>query len=126
MELRARPRLTTSVPLAPGEAIEAVIGAQTVSLWVVSAFSLIGHLLSGNRFRLLVVTTRRIIVVDTGRWGHEQSARVIAELPRATRLEGPSGSPTGVEHVLVVNGERLHVSHEYFGELRIADAMLAA
>jgi hypothetical protein len=107
--------------LEPGEMAEALFGAQTVSQYL---FVLTGGIIfySMNRYRMVVVTPQRILVLDTGKFGMRKARGIVAELPRATEL----GPASGVWHVITVNGERLHVHRRFFKEIRNADAAIPA
>jgi hypothetical protein len=105
--------------LEPGETVEAVFGAQTVSqyLWLLTGGIIF---LSMNRYRIITVTTQRILVLDAGKLGVRKAKGVVTELPRGTQL----GPASGVWHVIPVYGERLHVHRRFFKEIRTADAAL--
>jgi len=107
--------------LDPGETAEAVFGGQTVSQYL---FVLTGGVifLAMNRYRIVVVTTRRVLVLDAGKLTMGKARGIVAELPRATQL----GPASGVWHVIPVNGERLHVHRRFFKDVRTADAALPA
>jgi hypothetical protein len=107
--------------LEPGETVEAVFGAQTVSQYL---FILTGGLifLSMNRYRIGVVTPQRILILDAGKLGMRKARSVVTELPRATEL----GPASGIWHVIPANGERLHVNRRFFKDLQTADAAIPA
>jgi len=118
--LRDAMRNSSAQYLEPGETIEAVFGAQTVSqyLWLLTGGIIF---LSMNRYRIVTVTSQRILVLDAGKLGMRQGKGAVTELPRATQL----GPASGVWHVIPVNGERLHVHRRFFKEIRTADAALS-
>ena len=101
--------------LEPGETTEAVFGSQTVSQYM---FVLTGGLifLLMNRYRIVVVTRQRIVILDAGKLGWRKARGVVGELPRFTQL----GPPSGVWHVIPANGERLHVHRRFFQEIKVA------
>jgi hypothetical protein len=70
-----------------------------------------------NRYRCFAVTSRRILVLDTGRWSLKRAHGVVAELPRSTRL----GPASGVWHVIEVNGQKLRVHRRFFKDILVAD-----
>jgi len=119
MALREKMRDSSAQYLEPGETTEAVFGAQTVSQYL---FALTGGIIfySMNRYRMVVVTPRRILVLDTGKFGLGKARGIVAELPRATQL----GPASGVWHVIPVNGERLHVHRRFFKDIQSADAAI--
>lgn len=75
--------------LAPGEQIQAVIPAQTKSGWLGALGAIV--LLFANRYQPIVVTDRRILITDAGRWGMAKPRSVVAELPRSTAFGTPKG-----------------------------------
>jgi hypothetical protein len=107
--------------LEPGETAEAVFGAQTVSQYL---FALTGGLIffAMNHYRIVVVTPRRILVLDSGKLGMGRARGIVAEMPRATQL----GPAAGVWHVIPVNGEQLRVHRRFFKDIRNADAAIPA
>jgi hypothetical protein len=107
--------------LKPGERVQAVVGAQTASQWV-AALSGVFLLLGLNRYRIFVVTPRRILVLDAGRSSMKNARGVVAELPRSTRL----GPGTGLWHVIPVGSEKLRVQRRFFRDIEVADTESAA
>ncbi|MGZ4542560.1 MAG: hypothetical protein ACXVXI_05445 [Mycobacteriaceae bacterium] len=107
--------------LQPGEPIQAVIGAQTGTQYA-AAFGGVLFFLPLNRYRIIVVTPQRIVVLDAGKWSVKRARGVVAELPRATRLGGASG----IWHVIRVNGGKLRVHRRFFKDLQSADAAVAS
>ncbi|MEP7019810.1 MAG: hypothetical protein ABI808_04095 [Pseudonocardiales bacterium] len=103
--------------LQPGEKIQAVIGAQTASGFV-AALGGIFVFLGLNRYRILVATPRRILILDAGKTSQKKARGVVAELPRSTRL----GPTSGVWHVIPANGEKLRVHRRFFKDIEAADA----
>jgi hypothetical protein len=122
--MTSRDRMTTSSAqyLHPGETVEAVIEAQTVSNHVIALTAGWAGVLT--RFRFIVVTPQRILVLKAGPWGMtEKNARgVVGELPRSTRL----GPASGLYHVIRANGEKLHVGRRFFKDIEAADAGASA
>jgi hypothetical protein len=107
--------------LLPGETVEVVFGGQTVSQYM---YLLTGGIIfiAMNRYRVVVVTPQRILVLDAGKMSMRRARGVVAELPRSTQL----GPASGVWHVIPVNGERLHVHRRFFKDINTADAGIAA
>jgi hypothetical protein len=103
--------------LKPGEPIQAVFGAQTASQYI-AAFAGILFFLGLNRFRILVVTPDRIVVLDAGKFSMKKARGVLTELPRSTQL----GPAAGIWHVIEVNGEKLRVHRRFFKDLATADS----
>jgi hypothetical protein len=117
--LRDKMAESASPFLKPGEQIQAVIGAQTASQYV-AAFAGIFFFLGLNRFRILVATPQRILVLDAGKLSFKKGRSVLTELPRSTRL----GPGSGIWHVINVNGEKLRVHRRFFKDLETADAAI--
>lgn len=103
--------------LAPGEQIQAVIGAQTASQFL-AALGGVFVFLGLNRYRILVATPQRILVLDAGKVTTSKAKGVVAELPRSTRL----GPGTGLWHKVTVNGETLRIHKRFFKDIAAADA----
>jgi cytosine/adenosine deaminase-related metal-dependent hydrolase len=119
--LRDSMRDSAAQYLAPGEPIQAVIGAQTASAWLAA---LTGALvfLGLNRYRIIAVTPTRIVVLDAGKTSMKKARGVVTELPRSTRL----GPGSGVWHQIPAGSETLRVHRRFFKDLQTADAALAA
>ena len=75
--------------LQPGERVQVVFGAQKITQWwvLLSAFIL----LFANRYRTVVVTDRRILVLDGTRMSQTKVTGVLAEVPRTVQIGPPSG-----------------------------------
>ena len=119
MALRDSMRDSAARYLRPGEPVQAVIGAQTASAWLAA---LTGFLvfLGLNRYRIIVVTPARIVVLDAGKTSMKKARGVVTELPRSTRL----GPGSGVWHQIPAGSETLRVHRRFFKDLQIADAAL--
>src|SRR5262249_61027504 len=87
MAIRNSMQSAAATYLQPGETVQAVFGAQTASPWLAP---LAGALifLGLNRYRIFVVTSRRIIVLDAGKVSMAKAKGLVAEMPRSTTL-GP-------------------------------------
>ena len=120
MALRDSMRDSAAQYLQPGEPIQAVIGAQTASQWL-AALTGFFVFLSLNRYRILVVTPARIVVLDAGKTGMKKARGVVGELPRSTRL----GPGTGLWHRIPAGSENLRVHRRFFKDLETADNALA-
>ena len=121
MALRDSMRDSAAEYLRPGETVQAVLGAQTASqlLATVSGFFLFLHL---NRYRIVAVTSQRVLILDAGRESMKAARGVVAELPRSTRL----GPPSGLWHVIPAAGENLRVHRRFFKDIDAADSERAA
>jgi hypothetical protein len=117
--LRDSMRDSAAQYLPPGEPVQAVIGAQTASAWLAA---LTGALvfLGLNRYRIIVVTSARIVVLDAGKTSMKKARGVVTELPRSTRL----GPGSGVWHQIPAGSETLRVHRRFFKDLQTADAAL--
>jgi hypothetical protein len=117
MALRDSMRDSAAEYLRPGETVQVVLGAQTASqlLAAVSGFFMFLHL---NRYRILVITPQRVLILDAGRDSMRIARGVVAELPRSTRL----GPASGLWHVIPAAGENLRVHRRFFNDIQTADA----
>jgi hypothetical protein len=121
MALRDSMRDSAAAYLRPGEAVQAVLGAQTASQ-LVAAVSGVFLFLGLNRYRIVVVTPQRVLILDAGRASMKTARGVVAELPRSTRL----GPASGVWHVIPAAGENLRVHRRFFKDIETADTERAA
>jgi hypothetical protein len=106
--------------LAPGEPVQAIIGAQTASQWV-AGLAGVFVFLGLNRYRILAVTPSRIVVLDSGKTSMKKARGVVTELPRSTRL----GPGTGLWHQIPAGTEKLRVHRRFFKDIDAADSALA-
>jgi cytosine/adenosine deaminase-related metal-dependent hydrolase len=120
MALRDDMRASAAPYLHPGEPVQAVIGAQTASQWM-AALGGVFVFLGLNRYRILVVTPARILVLDAGKVSQKKARGVVGELPRATRL----GPPSGLWHVVPAGDEKLRVHRRFFKDIEAADTAVA-
>ncbi len=121
MALRDSMRDSAASYLQPGETVQAVFGAQTASQWL-AALTGIFVFLGFNRYRILVVTPQRILVLDAGKTGMKKAKGLVMELPRATRL----GPATGLWYVIPAGQEKLRVHRRFFKDIETADSLAAA
>ena len=75
-----------------------------------------------NRYRIVVVTPQRVLILDAGRASMKTAHGVVAELPRSTRL----GPASGLWHVIPAAGENLRVHRRFFKDIETADSTFAA
>jgi hypothetical protein len=106
--------------LRPGEPVQQVIGAQTASQYVAILGGVL-FFLGLNRYRMIVVTPARILLLDTGVWGMTKAKGVVAEWPRTTRLGPTSGA---LWHVIPVGDKKLRIHRRFFKDIAAADAAL--
>jgi hypothetical protein len=120
MSIRDSMRDSAAQYLPPGEPVQAVIGAQTASQWLVPLTGVI-FFFTINRYRIIAVTPQRIVVLDAGRMSMKKARGVVTELPRSTRL----GPGSGVWHVIPAGQEKLRVHRRFFKDLQTADNEIA-
>jgi hypothetical protein len=116
MALRDSMRDSAAPYLRPGETVQAVLGAQTASQ-LLAAVTGVFMFLGLNRYRIVVVTSQRVLILDAGRASMKTARGVVAELPRSTRL----GPPSGLWHVIPAAGENLRVHRRFFRDIETAD-----
>jgi hypothetical protein len=121
MALRDSMRDSAAQFLAPGEQVQAVIGAQTASQWL-AALTGVFVFLGLNKYRILAVTPTRIVVLDAGKTSMKKARGVVTELPRATRL----GPGAGLWHRIPAGTETLRVHRRFFKDMEVADSVAAA
>jgi hypothetical protein len=116
MAIRDKMRANAAPVLRPGEVVQAVFGAQTLSQYYIVISALI--LLIGNSYRVVVVTDQRILVCRSGRFTTTPVNEVLRELPRNTRI----GPARGIWWRCGTLGERMYVHKRYHKEVTAADA----
>jgi len=89
MALRDKMLKNAQPYLQPGEQVQAVFGAQTSNQWWILLFGV--WFLIKNRYRVVVATDRRIVILAGGVWTTTKVSGVAGELPRATVMGPPSG-----------------------------------
>ncbi len=120
MALRDSMAASAAQYLGPAETVQAVFGAQTASPWL-AALTGVFVFLGLNKYRIVVATPQRILVLDAGRASMKKARGVVAELPRSTRL----GPASGVWHKIPASGETLRVHRRFFKDIETADAQAA-
>jgi hypothetical protein len=120
MAVRDVMRASAAQFVEPGETIEQVFGAQTASPLTAP---LIGSLIALiiNRYRIVVVTERRILVLDAGKWTQRTARAVVSELPRATRL----GPTSGLWFKIDTPAGKIHVRRYFYKDVNAADTAIA-
>lgn len=104
--------------LEPGEQVQVAFAGQTASQWLM-LMGVVWFLLI-NKYRNVVVTDRRILVLDSGKFAQAAPKSVIASLPRATKF----GPPTGVLFCkLTVGNESIRVHRRFYGDITQADRL---
>jgi hypothetical protein len=107
--------------LRPGEIVQTVFGAQTASQ-LLDAATGVFMFLNLNRYRIVVITSQRVLILDAGKASMRTARSVVSELPRQTRL----GPPSGLWHAIPAAGENLHVHRRFLKDIEIADTAPAA
>ena len=121
MALRDSMRDSAAAYLQPGETVQAVMGAQTASQWMVPLTGFIFFPLI-NSYRIVAVTPKRIVVLDAGKSSMKKARGVVAELPRSVQL----GPGSGAWHVIPAGQEKLRVHRRFFKDIETADTERAA
>ncbi len=117
MAFRDKLRTNTAHLLQPGESIQAVFPAQTTSAYF--ALISIWIIILSNAYRVVVVTDKRILVCQSGRFRNTPVKGVVRELPRDTRI----GVPGGLWWRSDTLGERLYVHRRFHKEVTAADVV---
>lgn len=120
MAVRDTMRESVTPFLQPGETVQVVVGAQTASQYV-AAFAGVLFFLPLNRYRVLAVTDRRIVVLDAGKFSFKKARAFVMELPRSTRL----GPGSGIWHQVPAGAETLRVHRRFFKDMDTADSVAA-
>lgn len=103
--------------LAPGEQVQAAFAGQTFSqYWLLLTWIIV---LIKSSYRSVVVTDRRIIVFNTGKWSATKPKSVVRDLPRATDL----GTPSGIWWRTEALGERLYVHKRFHKDIVAANEL---
>ncbi|GAA5155104.1 hypothetical protein GCM10023340_39710 [Nocardioides marinquilinus] len=117
MALRDTMRERAQPWLQPGEQVQVVFGGQKITQWWIMLSALV--LLIANRYRVVVATDRRILVLAGTRMSQSKVTGVLAELPRAT----PIGPPSGLWWKCESLGEPLYVHRRFHKDVVAADSM---
>lgn len=103
--------------LRPGEQVQAVLAGQTITGW----WALLTYLFFfWLRYRAVLVTDQRILVLDTGRWSMTKPKGVVAELPRNVII----GPASGLWWKCLTLGEKLYVHKRFHKDVLAADTAL--
>lgn len=117
MAIRDKIRDKAQPQLQPGEQIQAVFAGQTHSQWLILAGAIIFLIL--NKYRCVVVTDRRIVIFDSGKFAQANPTSIVGELPRATRL----GPPRGLWHKIALPDGQIVVHKRFHKDIEQADAL---
>ena len=118
MALRDKLRSNAAPLLQPGETIQAIFPAQTVSAYL----SLISYwiIILSDAYRVVVVTDRRIMVCKSGRFRITPVKAIETELPRSTRI----GEPSLLWWPSTTLGRKLYIHRRFHKDVRDSDAAL--
>jgi hypothetical protein len=118
MAIRDQFRKNAAPLLQPGESIQSVFAAQTVSQY----FALISYwiIIFKNAYRVVVVTDRRILVCSSGRFRITPVKGVLRELPRHTVI----GPAHGLWYKSESLGERLYINKRFHKDVAAADSLI--
>lgn len=113
--LRDKLRANAAPHLQPGENIQAVFCGQTTSQY----FALISWwiILFTNAYRVVVVTDRRILVCNSGRFRMTPVKEIKRELPRNIQI----GPANGLWWRCETLGERLYIHKRFHKDVTAAD-----
>jgi hypothetical protein len=115
MAVRDKLQANTADLLQPGEQVQAVFSAQAVNPWLaIISFWII---IFKNAYRIVLVTDRRIIVLQAGKMSITQNKGVLRELPRATKI----GPPAGLWYITEALGEKLWIHKRWAKDIEAAD-----
>jgi len=101
--------------LDPGEVVQHAFPAQTFNgNW---AFLSALIVLFKNSYRCVVVTDRRIAVLDSGKWAQGTPKTLLRSLPRQTQIGPAKGLWYKTENL----GERLYIHKRFHKDIAAAD-----
>jgi hypothetical protein len=110
--------------LRPEETIQAVVPAQRRPSGggALGAFGALGGIVVAmvTRYRIIVATDQRILVLDTGKMGVKRARGVVVELPRSTKL----GPASGIWQKIQLDGEQVRVHRKFFKDIAAADTAI--
>ena len=116
MALRDSMRESAATYLKPGEPVQAIMGAQTASNWLLPLTGFIFFRFI-NSYRIVAVTPQRIVVLDAGKSSIKKARGIVTELPRSVQL----GPGSGAWHVVPAGQEKLRVHRRFFKDMEQAD-----
>jgi len=102
--------------LDPGEQVQAVAGGQTVSGW----WGVLSNLMYfWNHYRAVIVTDKRILVLDSGKLRMGVPKSVVREVPRNTKI----GPAKGLWYKTSALGEKLYFNKRFHKDIETADSL---
>jgi hypothetical protein len=118
MALRDKLRINAQPLLEPGESIQSIFCAQTVSAYL--ALVSIWIIIFSNAYRVVVVTDRRILVCQSGRFRMSPVKGVEREAPRQIQI----GPAHGLWYETGALGRRLYIHKRFHKDVAEADAAI--
>jgi hypothetical protein len=116
--LRDKIRTNAAPFLEPGETVQAVFNTQTgpSPYWSILTYLVLFWI----RVHVVVVTDRRILLLQGSYWKPSASRSIEAVFPRATRL----GPQSGLWGTLELNGKKHWVHKRWHKDIALADSQL--
>jgi hypothetical protein len=115
MAIRDKLRSKAAGYLEPDESIQAVFPAQSVSQYM--AIISLWIIIAKNAYRVIVVTDKRILVIQAGRFRWTTMKAQLREIPRQTKI----GPASGLWYRFDSLGERLYVHRRFHKDVAAAD-----
>jgi hypothetical protein len=115
MAIREKLRKNAAALLEPGETIQAVVPAQTVSQYF--ALVSIWIIVFKNAYRNIVVTDRRILLCSSGRFRLSPVKEILSEYPRQLKI----GPAHGLWYRCDAFGDKLYINKRFFKDVQVAD-----
>jgi len=115
MGIRDKVRANAATLLQPGEIIQSVIPAQTVSQYF--ALISIWIIVFKNAYRNIVVTDRRILLCTSGRFRMSPVNEIVGEFPRQLKI----GPAHGLWYRCDAFGDKLYINRRFHNDVAIAD-----
>ena len=103
--------------LQPGEQVQAVMGAQTLSGWWGALSSLVFF---WNNYRAIISTDRRIMVLHCGKMRMGKPKSHVRDVARLTKI----GPATGLWYKSESLGEKLYIHKRFHKDVAAADAAI--
>jgi hypothetical protein len=115
MGIRDKFRANATTLLQPGETIQAVIPAQTVSQY----FALISFwiIVFKKAYRNIVVTDRRILLCTSGRFRISPVNEIVRDYPRELKI----GPAHGLWYRCEAFGDKLYINRRFHKDVAVAD-----
>ncbi|MEZ5230777.1 MAG: hypothetical protein R2710_30130 [Acidimicrobiales bacterium] len=74
-----------------------------------------------NEYRTIVITDRRILVFDSGKWSTTKANSLVREVPRSLKI----GPASGLWYKTEILGEPLHIHKRFHKDIAMADGVPA-